>query len=623
MPMGAAHAACVLGSATAPALVEPGFLLGLMLLAAFFGAVIARTLRIPRVVGFLAAGVLLKQSIVGAAVRGSGATWSQALERATAAARPLDGLTDLALGLILFFIGAVFEKAHIKSVGPRALRVGAMEMGLTLALVAVLCGAAAALTDDWSPSEVLALGVLLGIAAIATAPAATLLVLREYEAKGPMTDMVLTLTGINNIVSIVLFHVAFLLLASTGVIATQPDPEQVLPLDLFLSTLGSVMLGLILGTALSWFHVRNNVAETLLVFLAVLLALGAGRDWLDEKLNLSFSFLLTSLTIGAVFSNVAVNPERLSKGLALIGGPLFAAFFVKAGYELHLEDLPSLGWLGAVYISARVVGKLWGAYYGGRWARLTPLIKPYMGVALLCQAGVVIGLGTFLVGKWGYVERGVFVPAAGASAFYTVILGSVAVFELFGPLLIKQAVVYGGEVKAVQLWTHREVAAAGTASPAALILGSLANLLGLHHAVARAADKDLRARHLMRTNIKLLHDADTFDEVMHFVERSRFNHFPVVDDDEKLTGMIHYSDLRDIIYDPAMRDLVTAADMADIDAPYLTVEQTLPEVMDKFTRTEYDALPVIDSEDRRKVVGQIEQRDVIRLAGDRKANSGT
>lgn len=613
--MGETHAACILGSA-APALVEPGLLLGLMLLAAFFGAVIARPLRIPRVVGFLAAGVLLKLSMVAAAVRGSEATWSQSLERAAAAARPLDGLTDLALGLILFFIGAVFEKAHMKSVGPRALRIGAMEMGLTLILVALLCGAAAALTGEWSSGEVIALGVLLGIAAIATAPAATLLVLREYEAKGPMTDMVLTLTGINNIVSIVLFHVAFLMLASTGVITTQPDPEQVVPLDLFLSTLGSVMLGLILGTALSWFHVRNNVAETLLVFLAVLLALGAGRDWLDERLGLSFSFLLASLTIGAVFANVAVNPERLSKSLALIGGPLFAAFFVKAGYELHLEDLPSLGWLGAVYIVARVAGKVCGAYYGGRWARLTPLIKPYMGMALLCQAGVVIGLGAFLIDNWGHVKGGLFVPAAGASAFYTVILGSVAIFELFGPLLIKQTVVYGGEIKAVQLWTHREVAAAGTASSASLILGSLASLLGLRHPTTKAADKDLRARHLMRTNIKLLHDADTFDEVMHFMERSRFNHFPVVDDNEQLTGMIHYSDLRDIIYDPAMRDLVTAADMADIAAPYLTVEHTLHEVMDKFTQTEYDALPVVDNKENRKVVGQIEQRDVIRLAGD-------
>jgi Kef-type K+ transport system membrane component KefB len=616
--MGGARAACVLGSAGAPALVEPGFLLGLMLLAAFLGAAAARPLRIPRVVGFLAAGVLLKLSIVAAAVRGSEATWPQALERATAAAHPLRGLTDLALGLILFFIGAVFERAHIKSVGPRAFRVGAMEMGLTLVLVALLCGTVAALTDDWSPSEVVALGLLLGIAAIATAPAATLLVLREYEAKGPMTDMVLTLTGINNVVSIVLFHVAFLLLASTGVIATQPDPGQVLPLDLFLTTIGSALLGLILGTALSWFHVRNNVAETLLVFLAVLLALGAGRDWLDEKLKLSFSFLLTSLTMGAAFANVAVNPERLSKGLALIGGPLFAAFFVKAGYELHLEVLPALGWLGTIYIVARVAGKVCGAYCGGRWARLVHLIKPYMGMALLCQAGVVIGLGTFLVGNWGHVEGGVFVPAAGASAFYTVILGSVAIFEMFGPLLIKQAVVRGGEVKAVQLWSHREV---GAASPASLVLRSLANLLGLRRAAARDANKDLRARHLMRTNIKLLHDADTFDEVMHFVERSRFNHFVVVDDDDKLTGMIHYSDLRDIIYDPVMRDLVTAADMADIAAPYLTVEQTLHEVMDKFAKTEYDALPVIDTEESRKVVGQIEQRDVIRLAGSSKADA--
>jgi CIC family chloride channel protein len=94
-----------------------------------------------------------------------------------------------------------------------------------------------------------------------------------------------------------------------------------------------------------------------------------------------------------------------------------------------------------------------------------------------------------------------------------------------------------------------------------------------------------------------------------------------VDDNDRLTGMIHYPDLRDIIYDPVMRDLVTAADMADIESPYLTVEHSLKDVMERFSQTDYDALPVIDSRENRKVVGLIEQRDVLRIARDTHSKS--
>jgi Kef-type K+ transport system membrane component KefB/predicted transcriptional regulator len=594
-----------------PALFDPGLMVGLMLLAAFIGGSVISTLHFPRVLGFLIAGIILRITVVAVASRDPALTWQQAVQGAAASTGPLSGLTDLALGLILFFIGAVFERSHLKSVGHKALRISALEMGLTGALVACGCLAVAFLGQQKACEHPLPLGIFLGIAAIATAPAATLLVLREYQAKGPMSDMTLTLTGFNNVAGIILFHIAFLLLASTSLIETRPDPGRTVMLDLFLSTVGSILLGVLLAAALAWFHAKNDV--TTLVFLAVLLALGAGRDWLDEKLHLSFSFLLTSITAGAVFSNVAINPERFNKNLTLLSAPIFAIFFVKAGFELHLEDLPKLGWLGGAYLLCRTAGKLLGVYCGSRWSGALATIKPYMGATLLCQAGVVIGLGTFLRANWGNMVQGRFVPDPGAETFYTIILGSVAVFELIGPVLTKQTVVHGGEVKAVQLWSRH--ASAGPASAGSLIFGALARLLGLQRHTAHAARDNPLAKHLMRTNVKLLHGADAFDEVMHFVEHSRFNHFPVVDDQDKLTGMIHYPDLRDIIYNPALRDLVTAADLADIECPFLTVEHTLPQMMKLFADTEYDSLPVIDSQDTRKVVGIVEHRDVLRLAG--------
>ena len=143
------------------ALIEPGLLLGLMLLAAFAGASLARPLRIPRVVGYLAAGVFLKLCVVAATVRGSDFGWHDALEAAMAAAEPLEALTDLALGLILFFIGAVFEVSHMRSVGPRALRIGLLEMGCTFVLVAAVCCLIAALTESDIPVQSKAMSALV------------------------------------------------------------------------------------------------------------------------------------------------------------------------------------------------------------------------------------------------------------------------------------------------------------------------------------------------------------------------------------------------------------------------------------------------------------------------------
>lgn len=597
-------------------IIEPGFLLGLMLLAAFLGGGVARIMHVPRVVGYMLGGVLLKILITVIAARQGDMGFRSALDATAASATPLGGLTDLALGLILFSIGAVFEASHIRSVGTRALRIAAAEMGLTLGLVAIGCTGVAVLTETWSVADILAMSLFLGIAAIATAPAATLLVLREYEAKGPMTDMLLTLTGINNIVGIVLFHVAFLVLASAGVIATHAEPGRLVLVDLFLTTIGSALLGLILGVALSWFYAKREMAETFLAFLAVLLALGAGRDWLDRQLHLSFSFLLTSMTIGAVFANVAINPERFNTSLNMLSTPIFAAFFVLAGFNLHLEDLPKLGWLGGAYLVCRTVGKLIGARFGVSWAGVHKTVRPFLGAALLCQAGVVIGLATFLNANWGSERDGRMVPSEYASVFYTIILGSVALFELSGPLLIKRVVTQGGEVKAVQLWSRRPTAPSTQGgSVTSILFESVLRMFGMKRKRKTARQEDVLARHVMRTNVKLLHESDPFAVVMHFVERSRFQHFPVADENDKLIGMIHFAELRDIIYEPMLRDLVTAGDLVDIDGPFVTVEQTVEELMKQFAKTDYAMLPVVEDAGSRRIVGMVEQRDVLRVAG--------
>ena len=258
----------------------PGLLFGLMLVAAIVGGYLARLVHVPRVVGFLLGGVALRaalSTVVGALGDESSHTDLEA------AAEPLEAIKDLALGLILFNIGGVFERTKLKAVGRRVWRISTLEIALVLLFVSGACTLTAwVLAPSGSGSHAVVLGVLLGTAAIATAPAATLFVLQEYEAKGPVTDTVVGLTAINNIVCIVLFQVAFTVMASLGAIRTAGPVSDQLGTVLLCTTVGSVLLGVVVGCVLCIVHAKLPLPQTLLFFFAAATAcsgstLGSGR----------------------------------------------------------------------------------------------------------------------------------------------------------------------------------------------------------------------------------------------------------------------------------------------------------------------------------------------------------
>ena len=223
--------------------VIPGtaLLFGLMLAAAILGGYLAHLVRVPRVVGYLIAGIVLKAAL-------HGLLQTDPLEQTgvllAEAARPLKAITDIGLGVILFSIGGVFEARHFRPIGGRLLMIALGESGLTLLLV--FAGTAAVgliLADGAATGTVLAFALLLGFASIATAPAATLFVVREYDAKGPVTDAILGLTGLNNIFCVVMFYLCFALLAASGLLGGVGLSSGTIWIDLVTMTVGSVVLG--------------------------------------------------------------------------------------------------------------------------------------------------------------------------------------------------------------------------------------------------------------------------------------------------------------------------------------------------------------------------------------------
>ncbi|RME36622.1 MAG: hypothetical protein D6788_11210, partial [Planctomycetota bacterium] len=335
-----------------------GLLFALMLCAGIAGGYAARLVRVPRVIGFLLGGVALRYLLHAVLVEEGDAEAKAAL---AASAGPLRAVSDLALGMILFTIGSVFEWTKLRTGGRALWRQSLAEMATVATFVTIACAAAAWWTlSAAGGKEKIVLAVLLGIAAVATAPAATLFVLQEYEAKGDVTNRILGLVGLNNIFCIVAFYLVFLLLALLGAVRTEPVAASAHWTAMALTTAGSVLLGLLLGLLLSWLYGRLALTETLLLFFASFLLLGAGEPWLWKHQGVSYNFLLAALVSGAVFANVAVDATRLWESLRAIGTPIFAGFFVLAGYNLHLEELRHMGILGGGYVLARTGGKVLG-----------------------------------------------------------------------------------------------------------------------------------------------------------------------------------------------------------------------------------------------------------------------
>lgn len=576
----------------------PGLLFGLILLAAILGGFTARMVQVPRVVGYLLAGLALRAALgrLVAPVEGG-------IEALAAAAEPLLSINDLALGIILFTIGGVFERSQVKAAGGQALKIGILEMGFVLVFTLLGCGAITILTQsEHGVAANLTLAALLATAAIATAPAATLVVLREYGAKGPITQMILTVVGLNNIVCILVFTATFLGLAATGALETDGPLSRHLGMALLLTLVGSLVAGLLFGTLICIAHAKLALPETSLVFFAAFILLGAGEKWLLEHQGLSYNFLLTALVIGAVFYNVGIDTQKLENALRSVAMPILAGFFVMAGYNLHLSELVHLGWVGAAYVLARTAGKYLGARLGLRWSGEEERLPKSIGSALLCQAAVVIGLAAFVSQHW---------KSPLATQFGTVILGSVVLFELTGPLLIKRCVVKGGEVKAITL-LRRAGPATGSSSAVRLTIASLFRVVAKRHDRPLARDTGpLAARHIMRRNVQFLRASAPLDEVLHFIERSTYDHFPVMDEDGHYVGTIHFADVRDVIYDPLLRDLVTAFDLADQDAPLVPVDLPLTELLALFTQRNVGVLPVGTAVGDREVIGIVEQRDLL------------
>ena len=413
--------------------------LSVALLAGLLLSRLAKKVQLPAVTAYLVAGVLIGPFLLGALhVPGLGITHDQ-----------LAGfgiIADVALGFIAFSMGNEFRIEALKKIGKQATVIGILQAVFTTIVVDI---ALIALHFAMPDKLTLPAAIVLGAVATATAPAATLMVVRQYKAKGPLTDILLPVVALDDAVGLVVFAISF------G-IARSMSQSSVSILSIILEPLLEVVLSLALGFIMGllftlcerFFHSRSKRMAVSVTFVMLTVGLSCMKFNVGG-VHIGFSSLLACMMLGTVFCNICDFSEELMDRADRWTAPILILFFVISGAELDLSVFAEFAVIiiGLAYIASRSVGKYFGAGISARWVKCDPNIVKYLGITLLPQAGVALGMAIKAVelGPDGVIVR-------------NITLFAVLVYELVGPFLTKLALTAAGDIKAEGKTSAREEA---------------------------------------------------------------------------------------------------------------------------------------------------------------------
>ena len=389
---------------------------------------VAKKLKLPAVTAYLVAGVLIGPYVLGAlGIDGLGFTSHENVKSYSL-------LSDIALGFIAFAIGNEFRLAQLKKIGKQATVIGVFQAVITTLIVdAALIGLHFIIPDKLP----LPAAIVLGAVAAATAPAATLMVVRQYKAKGPVTDVLLPVVALDDAVGLVVFAISFGV--AKAMISGSVDLISVI-IEPIVEVVMSLLLGFVMGAIFTFFerffHSRSKRLAMSVAF--VLATVGLSQlDFHIFGIHVVFSSLLVCMMLGTVFCNMCDFSENLMDRLDRWTAPLFILFFVISGAEFELSIFKDLTivLIGVVYILFRCLGKYLGARISSQMVKSDPNIIKYLGITLFPQAGVALGMA-IKAEKLG--EMGIIIA--------NITLFAVLIYELVGPALTKMSLLKAGEI---------------------------------------------------------------------------------------------------------------------------------------------------------------------------------
>ncbi len=416
--------------------------LSVALLAGLFLSRLAKVLQLPAVTAYLVAGVLIGPYILGRlGVPGLGFI-------SLSDVKSYSLLSDIALGFIAFEIGNEFRLKQLKQIGKQAAVIGIVQAIVTTFIVdAALIGLYFAIPDKLSLSA----AIVLGAVATATAPAATLMVVKQYKAKGPVTDILLPVVALDDAVGLVVFAISFgiarsLSLGEVNVLSVILEPI----LEVVLSILLGLIMGLLFTFSERFFHSRSKRLAMSVAFVLLTVALSMLKFDIGE-VHIGFSSLLACMMLGAVFCNICDFSEELMDRIERWTAPIFILFFVLSGAELELSVFTDIAivLIGIVYIISRSAGKYFGAFSSANLMGCNKNIVKYLGITLLPQAGVALGMA---IKAQELGDEGTIVA--------NITLFAVLIYEIIGPLFTKIALTKAGDIKPDGKTSARETAKA-------------------------------------------------------------------------------------------------------------------------------------------------------------------
>ena len=401
--------------------------LSIALLAGLLLSRLAKMIKLPAVTAYLVAGILIGPFVLGAiGVDGLGVSKDQL--------KGFSIIADVALGFIAFSMGNEFRIEQLKKIGKRATIIGIFQAVFTTIIVdAFLIGLHFIIPDKFSLSS----AIVLGAIATATAPAATLMVVKQYKAKGPLTDILLPVVAIDDAVGLIVFAISFgvaksISLGNVDVLSIVLEPL----LEIVLSLALGFIMGILFTICERYFHSRSKRMAVSVTFVLMTVGLSS-LSFEVAGIHIAFSSLLACMMLGTVFCNICDFSLELMDRADRWMAPILILFFVISGAELELSVFKDYVVLliGLVYILSRSLGKYFGARISAKGTKADSNIVKYLGITLLPQAGVALGMALKAIelGSEGSIVR-------------NITLFAVLVYEIVGPFLTKNALMKAGDI---------------------------------------------------------------------------------------------------------------------------------------------------------------------------------
>ena len=409
---------------------------GLAMTAGLLMSRLVKKLKLPAVTGYLIAGILVGPYCLGAL---GGLFHQDWLGFVDGSIEHYKVLSDVALGFIAFAIGDEFRISQLKKIGKQATVIGIFQAVVaTIVVDAALIGIHFLIPDKF-PIEA---AVILGAVATATAPAATLMVVRQYKAKGKLTDILLPVVAIDDAVGLVVFAISLGVAKSFGSEGGMSITSVLV--EPLLEVVCSLLLGFVLGVLFSAAEkfFKSNSKRLTLSITFVLMAVAVSMVKFEiGGVHIGFSSLLVCMMLGTVFCNMCDFSDEIMGKTDKWTAPLFLIFFVISGAELEFGVFkdPGIIIIGLIYILTRALGKYFGAGWSAKFMKCDPSIVKYLGITLFPQAGVALGMSAIVAVEFADVgEIGVLVR--------NITLFAVLIYELVGPMLTKIALTKAGDI---------------------------------------------------------------------------------------------------------------------------------------------------------------------------------